>query len=577
MLAKLFAPQQICRRQWFTGLVLSLLFAFAYGYLAMQKGFSADYVVQDDARHYLFWMERFQDPNAFPKDLIADYLQSIAPLGYKLLYRIASYCQLQPDWLAKVLPLFLGAISAGYYYSLTLAIFPVPMAGVMASVMLSQHLWCNDDVVSASPRAFIYPLLIPLLFYFVRRQWSMSLVFLGLLALFYPPVAMVATTLYAAHAVTWRTLRVKWSRPWVTVHRGRLRVAIAATILTILCILPTYLTAHQFGPVVTLAQAHAMPEFQPSGRHSFFREGLSRYWLVIFGGHGAILKRTLFTPATLVASLFLIPMRWRSYKLFSDLRAVRSSIHIFTCLTLVSLVWFVVAYAQAFRLHMPGRYTSHCIMLAVPILAAIAWTLLLAAICRQMSPLTTPIAVLLIMVPLLFYYPLLLHKFPKTLYLRGRAAPIYEYLHTQPQDTLVASLDYEADNIPIFAKRSILIAPEYATPFHLGYYRQIRQRAVDLLKTHYTNEQATFNRFSKQYGVDFWLVNKGSFSPEYLAHHRYWANNYQPLTQTIVEDIRQNQPSLLQTHIERCTVAQTDHFWLASTACLVTAATATTQ
>ncbi len=149
MLARLFSPQQISRRQWQLqwgmGLWLSLMFAMAYGYLAMQKGFAADYVVQDDARHYLFWMERFQDADAFPNDLIADYLQSIAPVGYKLLYRFASYAYLDPEWLAKVLPPLLGLVAAGYYYCLTVAIFPVPMAGLMASVMLSQHLWCNDD------------------------------------------------------------------------------------------------------------------------------------------------------------------------------------------------------------------------------------------------------------------------------------------------------------------------------------------------------------------------------------------------------------------------------------------------
>ena len=564
MLAKLFNAQQITRRQWSVGLGISLFFAFIYGYLAMQKGFSSNYVIQDDARHYLFWMERFQDAGAFPNDLIADYLQSIAPAGYKLLYRIASYCQLQPDWLAKVMPMVLGMIAAGYYYALTLELFPVPAAGVMASVMLSQHLWCNDDVVSASPRAFIYPLLIPLLFYFVRQQWGRSLVFLGLLALFYPPLAVVAATLYVAHAVDWSALPAKWYRPWATIYRGRFKIAIAAIFLAIVCILPTYLLARQFGPVVTMAQAHAIPEFQPTGRHSFFREGISRYWLVIFGGHGAILKRTIFTPVTLAGALFLIPMQ--RHKRFSALEAVRPTIHVFTKLTLVGLVWFVAAYAQAFRLHMPGRYTSHCIMLAVPVLAAIAWTSLLASICQRRRKAATPIAVLLIVVPMFFYYPLLLRNFPKTLYMTGHEGPIYKYLQTQPKDTLVASIDYEADNIPVFGKRSILVAPEYATPFHLGYYQQIRQRAADLLKAHYTSDKATLQSFSDTYGVDFWLIHKAAFVHGYLEHHDYWVNNYPSLTQTVVE---QQTRSVLQTNVNACTVVETERFWLASSPCVL--------
>ncbi|NEQ55230.1 MAG: hypothetical protein F6K11_34765, partial [Leptolyngbya sp. SIO3F4] len=326
MLAKLLALQKISRREWHIqytiGLGLSLFFALVYSYLAMQKGFSADYVVQDDARHYLFWMARFQDAKAFNNDLIADYLQSIAPVGYKLLYRFASYCQIAPEWLAKVLPMALGVITAGYYYCLTLAIFPMPMAGLMASVMLSQHLWCTDDLVSASPRSFIYPLLVPLLFYFVKRQWVISLFLLALLALFYPPVALVATTMYVVHALDWSVLLQKWHQPWQAIIRERCGIAIAAIVITALCILPTYLLAQSYGPVVTMAQAYSIPEFQPSGRHSFFREGLSRYWLALYGGHGAILKRTLFTPVTMAAAL-LLPLCIRYQHRFPALKALQ--------------------------------------------------------------------------------------------------------------------------------------------------------------------------------------------------------------------------------------------------------------
>ncbi|MBX2862820.1 MAG: hypothetical protein KTR27_04635, partial [Leptolyngbyaceae cyanobacterium MAG.088] len=293
---------------------------------------------------------------------------------------------------------------------------------------------------------------------------------------------------------------------------------------------------------------------------------------VLFGGHGAILKRTIFTPVSLVGALFLVPMA--RAQAFSSLKAVRPAIHVFTKLTCVSLLWFTIAYTQAFKLHMPGRYTSHCIMIAIPILAAITWTTLLDTIWSRRLPKTRPIAtyslrtiaVLAIVIPLFFYYPLLLKKFPKTLYMTGKAAPIYEYLQTQPPDSLVASLDYEADNIPVFAKRPTLIAPEYATPFHLGYYRQIRQRATDLLHAHYTSDKDTLTTFINHYGVDFWLVNKAAFNPNYLNHHRYWQNNY-ALTPLNQKNLKQS--SVLSNHIRQCAVVETKRFWLAPSPCIV--------
>jgi len=53
-----------------------------YAGLALQKAFSSEYVVQDDARVYLIWMQRFLDADLLPGDLIADYLQSVTPWGY---------------------------------------------------------------------------------------------------------------------------------------------------------------------------------------------------------------------------------------------------------------------------------------------------------------------------------------------------------------------------------------------------------------------------------------------------------------------------------------------------------------
>jgi thiamine pyrophosphate-dependent acetolactate synthase large subunit-like protein len=49
---------------WFS---LSLTISAIYAFLAIQKAFSADYVIQDDARQHIFWMQRFLDPQLFPK------------------------------------------------------------------------------------------------------------------------------------------------------------------------------------------------------------------------------------------------------------------------------------------------------------------------------------------------------------------------------------------------------------------------------------------------------------------------------------------------------------------------------
>ncbi|MEM9504455.1 MAG: hypothetical protein AAGA01_10925, partial [Cyanobacteria bacterium P01_E01_bin.43] len=69
---------------------LSLVFAVYYGYLVLHSSFGATYVVQDDARQHVFWMQRWLDPALLPDDFMADYFAYQAPPGYKLLYQSAA-------------------------------------------------------------------------------------------------------------------------------------------------------------------------------------------------------------------------------------------------------------------------------------------------------------------------------------------------------------------------------------------------------------------------------------------------------------------------------------------------------
>ena len=81
-----------------TGLWLGLSLAFAalYGGLSLQEAFSSEYVIQDDARVYLIWMQRFLDPELFPHDLMADYFQSVTPWGLGFLYRVMAVAGITP-------------------------------------------------------------------------------------------------------------------------------------------------------------------------------------------------------------------------------------------------------------------------------------------------------------------------------------------------------------------------------------------------------------------------------------------------------------------------------------------------
>ena len=168
---------------WFS---LSLVCALLFGLRGMHGALEEKHIIQDDARQHVFWMQRFTDPELFPDDLIANYYQTVAPSGYSFLYRIGAAAGIDPMRLSKILPILLGLITTAYCFGFTLQLLPVPFAAFLSSLLLNQALWSRDDIVSATARAFLYPLFMAFLYYLARRKFIPSLVALTLQALFYP-------------------------------------------------------------------------------------------------------------------------------------------------------------------------------------------------------------------------------------------------------------------------------------------------------------------------------------------------------------------------------------------------------
>ncbi|MEL6931171.1 MAG: hypothetical protein AAFO95_21500, partial [Cyanobacteria bacterium J06600_6] len=140
------------KRLW---LGISLLFACYYGICFYYFIFNHEYIVQDDARQHVVWLQRYIDPDLFPNDVIANYFSGLAPLGFKYLYLGAAKLGIEPILLAKLLPPILAVVTTVYIYLFTLQILPIPIAGFISSLLTNQLIWLNDDLVSSTARAFI--------------------------------------------------------------------------------------------------------------------------------------------------------------------------------------------------------------------------------------------------------------------------------------------------------------------------------------------------------------------------------------------------------------------------------------
>ncbi|NEP08961.1 MAG: hypothetical protein F6K14_01650 [Symploca sp. SIO2C1] len=571
-------------------LSLSLVFAAHYSILGFQQSLT-QYSIQDDARQHVFWMRRFLDPELFPNDLIADYFQSVAPWGYTNLYHLFATVGIDPIVLSKYLPIVLGLITTAYCFGVCLEILPVPVAGFMAAVMLNQNLWIEDDLVSATPRAFIYPLLLGFLYYLLRGSLLPCLGAIALQGLFYPQSVLISSGVLVLRVLHWGTR--SW-RDAGTRRRGDAEMkrqgknsqfpipnsqfpipyqfAAAGLGVALLVLLPYALSNSSFGPIITVDQAKSLPEFWSGGRSTFFRDNLWLFWL---GGRSGILPDMPVTPLILGTGL-LLPILLRYPSRLPLVKEVKYKAVILAQLILASLGMFAAAHIFLFRLHLPNRYTSHSFRVTIALAAAIALTIILDAIFvwaqRQIKPrfsgrqvVAVGTAVLLGMVITL--YPQTWRHFPRTQYQLGQHPELYEFFAQQPKNILIASLAEEANNLPTFAQRSILVGSEYAIPYHTGYYNQFRQRVLDLIQAQYSPNLAEVQEFIDKYNIDFWLLDLAAFTPEYLANNE-WLQQFQPLAREAQMRLEQGTVPALVNLRERCLVFQTEGLVVLAAECV---------
>jgi hypothetical protein len=178
------------------------------------------------------------------------------------------------------------------------------------------------------------------------------------------------------------------------------------------------------------------------------------------------------------------------------------------------------------------------------------------------------LALTIALAAVLVLYPNLSGRFPTTDYRQSGESSLYKFLQQQPKDTLIATLSDEADNIPTFGQRAILVGREYALPFHLGYYSAIRQRTIDLIRAQYSPNLAAAKQLIQNYGVDFWLLERTAFKPEYLTQ-KTWLKSFQPVFAEAVRSLNQGNIPALASLTKRCSILETENFTVLKADCIV--------
>ena len=540
------------QRPYYPWLLASVVVAILFSLSGLSLAFDSVYTVQDDARQHVFWLQRLNNPQLFNGDLIADYFSSVVPSGYKFLYWLANSFGIEPFLFNKILPVLLGVATTVYLFLVTLEIFPVPLAGFIATLLLNQNLWMLDDLVSGTPRAFFYVLFLGFIYYLLRGSLLPCCWFIVLQGLFYPQVLLISTVMLCLNLVT---------------HKQRRYFYLIGLIFAAIVIAIYKLQTADTHQVIELELAKQLPEFYPEGRNTFFLDNFWSFWLV--GQRSGYFPRE-WQYVLLCSFGLLLPILQKYPQQFALVKQVNPRIKITLQILLASSILFLLSHLLLFKLHLPSRYSQHTWKIVIALVDGITVAIIADYVWQKIKRYHKIINYFIIAIALgaLLYPTYAVQSYPYRLgYVTGETPELYQFLRQQPQNTLIASLSLEADFIPSLAQRSVLVAQEYSIPYHWDYYRQLRHRTKDLIQAQYSNSQLELNKFIQKYQIDLWLLDKNAFANEYLTDN-FWLRQFQPETTQAISALQQgNQPTIL-AQIERCSIFQTKNLDLLDAKCL---------
>jgi hypothetical protein len=528
---------------WF---LLSLSVPIYFGLVALHYALSQNYIIQDDARLHVVWLQQLVEPDLFPDDVIAHYYQTIQASGFKGLYWLMAKLGIEPLLLAKLLPIPLALITTAYLFQCSLQLLPHPAFAFLTTLFLNQNIWFKDDLISATPRAFIYPLLTAFLYYLVQRRFLLCLMLIGLTGLFYPQMVLVELGLLA-----WQR-KIGWS--------------LAGLIVAVLVIWPYQQNvAQEFGPILSAAEMQQMPEFGLNGRREYF--GVDLISFVFRGASG--LRLPLFPPILWIGVILPFLNRRLTHRVSPEIQRL-------TELALVSVALFLLAHLLFPKLYLPSRYTFYSFRVVMAVAAGLVLFIALETGARWRKRVEPRFsnqvkvglaAILLTVITIVPAIPALFLSGQG--WVIGERPNLYRFLANQPKATLIASLVPETDNLPAFTLRSVLVSRELALAYHPAFYQTMQQRIVDLMRAQYSPNLSETQAVLQRYGIDFLLIDQQFAEPNYLMQQDWLIHSsFQAVVLETISRLQQGEVPALNSVKQRCGLLSEDNLIILDAVCI---------
>jgi hypothetical protein len=490
--------------------LLFMLFCAAAVYVVAHWDALIDpYVINDDVRQQVYWMQQWQDPDLFPDDLLTRYAQNYVPWGVQAVYALGSLF-MNPVQFSKVVAGILFVITAGFLFGLVLECRNERTAAVAVCVSFFFPSFLGK-ITGGLAQSFGYPLLLAYLFFLARGNLLPAGMVILLAALLNPYIFLLCLATHLLFLVVRYSWKAVASKPELeraeasrTEPRGLLVSMLPVVAgIALMALKYVFLQPEEVGTLVSWADMVDRVEYTAAGRlaivpvPSVLTE-LVQPWLAFFP-----FLRSEPRWGWIVAPVF-IGMAFVACRLrdgIVDLRVFR----VFGYLMAASLVLHFTSYLVLMRLFIPERYLEYSLnILYCVILAAVITVLGRRA---GLRPVALWCVGLVSVIGALRCYNIGVFDY-------SEHAPLYRYFGTTPKSTLIAGHPELMDSIPTFARRKAFVTYELSHTWMDRYWSTIKGRTFDLFQAYYAQDPRAVVEFGRKHGIDYLVVREEDFDPK---------------------------------------------------------------
>jgi len=476
---------------------------FAWAHL---PAFTNPYVINDDVRQQIFWMQSWQDPDLFRGDLLADYARHYVSWGVQGLYWLAA-AGMSPLTFSKVLPGFLFVGLGGCLFGIGRRLGGRGLGWTTAAVFWLMPVFLYN-LAGGLARGFAAPLLTAfLLGWLAGRGWAMALLLLAM-ALGIPYMVPVAA---AAVLLAWSAHRLGYGPP-PPFPAGPAQWAVLGAAAVLVVLFNQQFSASGYGPLVSYAEMAGRPEFTDHGRFAILPVPSPVWELIAPWERLAPFREWGPIPGVIGTMGLLLLLVYGGRRL--DWERLRPGLPPLGYLALACLGFYCLARIFLLRLFIPDRYLIYFINICYCLALALCLRATLQAVPRLPAAGLAALLVLAAVVGALRLRGVGLYDF--SCYRPASAA-----LAATPKDAVIAGHPNLMDNIPTFAARRAFATFELAHPWAQGYWERLRPRLEELFTAYYASDPAVVREFCRRHGISFLLVDERHFTPAFLAGGRF--------------------------------------------------------